>query len=118
MRVSAQIRSHKLQASDMVFVSAPMIGSVVRSLRTVIWVKRQKKNCSSPACWNQDWAFSECRCRLQINASHTFASRKFNVFIDLLVGQVNLGAAGDNQRELHSPKAWALALQEHGLNAR
>jgi len=32
MRVSAQIRSHKLQASDMVLASFPMTWSVVRSL--------------------------------------------------------------------------------------
>jgi hypothetical protein len=86
MRLSAQIRSHKLQASDMGFVSFPMICSVVKSLRTVIYVKRQKKNCRSPTCSNQNLARSECMCRLHRSACQTFASRKFNVFIDPFVG--------------------------------
>ena len=87
----------------------------------MIWVKREKKNCSSLllllACSNQDLAFSECTCRLQISASHTFASRKFNVFRDLFVGQNDFGAVGDDQRELHPPGTRALALQEHGSDA-
>ncbi len=86
MRLSAQIRSHKLQASDMVFVSFPMICCVVRSRKTVSCVKRQKENCCSLACSNQSLALSECTCRLHKSASQTFASRKFNVFIDSFVG--------------------------------
>lgn len=39
------------------------------------------------------------------------------MFIDLLVGQIDLGAVGDNQRELHLFRSRALALQEHALNA-
>jgi len=76
-RSSAQIRSHRLQASTMDFVSTPMICLVVRSLRTVICVNRPKRNCSSPACSNQDLAVSECVCRLHRSASQTLASRKF-----------------------------------------
>lgn len=114
MRASAQIWSHNFQASDMVLVSVPMICSVVKSLRTVIWVKRQKKNCSAPACSNHDLARSECTWRLQASASHTLASRKFNVFIDLFVGQFDLRAIGDDERELHSVRTRALVLQEDG----
>jgi hypothetical protein len=118
MRVSAQTRSHKLQASAMVLVSFPMICSVVSNLRTVTCVKRQKKNCSSSASSNQSLALSECMCRLQSRASHTFESRKFNMFIDLFVGQVDLGAVGGDQRELHSLGTWALALQQHSFHSR
>lgn len=84
-RSSAQIRSHRLQASAIDFVSTPMICPVVRSLRTVICVNRPKRNCSSPARSNHDRALSECICRLHRSASQTLASRKFNVFIDLLI---------------------------------
>src|SRR5258708_34481560 len=103
MRPSAQTRSHRLQASDMVLVSFPMIGAVVRSRKTVIWVKRQKKNCSWPACSNQCVALSECSCRFQKSASQTLASRKFNVFIDLFVAQGYLRAFGNDKWEPHSP---------------
>src|SRR5271166_4948223 len=120
MRVSAQTRSQTLQAKDMDVVSLRMTASVVRSRRMVICVKRQKKNCSSllPVRSNQDLALSEWRCRLQISASHTLESGKFNVFIDLFVGQVDLGTSGDDQGERHSFRARALALEEHGLNTR
>src|SRR5271154_130688 len=101
IRLSAHTRSHRLQASDMVFVSLPMIFSVVRSLKTVSWVKRQKKNCCSPVCSNQSRAVSECTCRLHKSASHTFASRKFNVFIDLFVGHIYLWAFGNDERKAH-----------------
>jgi hypothetical protein len=47
-----------------------------------------ERNCSYPACSNQDRALSECICRLHRSASQTLASRKFNVFIDLLIRQV------------------------------
>ena len=110
MRLSAQTRSHKLQAPDMVLVSLPIILSVVRSLRTVSWVKRQKKNCCSPACLNHSLAVSECECRLHKSASQTLASRKFNVFIDLFVGQVYLGAFGNDKRESYSLRMRALPL--------
>ena len=112
MRVSAQIRSHKLQASDMVLASFPMTWSVVRSLRTVTCVKRQKKNCSSPACSNQSRALSECTCRLHISASQTFASRKFNAFIDLFVGELYLWTFRNDERESHPLRSRTLALEE------
>src|SRR5271165_2402606 len=99
MRLSAQTRSHRAQASAMLLASFPIICSVVRSLRTVIWVKRQKKNRSWPACSNQSRAFSECICRPHRRASQTLASRKFNVFIDLFVGYAHLGALGNNKGE-------------------
>ena len=117
MRGSAHTRSQRRQASDMDFVSFPRTDSAVSKRRTVSWVKRQKKNCSSPASTNQDRAFSECACRPQIKASHTFESGKFNVFIDLFVGEIDLGAAGNNQRKLHSPRAWALPLKKYDANA-
>ena len=39
------------------------------------------------------------------------------MFIDLFVGEVDLGATGDDERELHFLWTRALALQEHGFNA-
>src|ERR1700728_1606017 len=86
-RSSAQIRSHRLQASAIDFVSTPVICSLVRSLRTVICVNLPKRNCCCPACSNQDLALWECICRLERSASQTLASRKFNVFINLLIRQ-------------------------------
>ena len=87
----------------------------------MIWVKREKKNCSSLllllACSNQDLAFSECTCRLQISASHTFASRKFNVFIHLFVGEIDLGTVRDDERELHSFLARPPRLKKDAVNA-
>jgi hypothetical protein len=102
----------------MVFVSFPMIFSVVRSLRTVICVKRQNKNCSSPAFSNQDVAVSECTCRLHKSASQTFASRKFNVFINLFAGQVYLWAFGNDEREPHPLGTRTLTLQEYASDPR
>src|ERR1700722_5791333 len=111
MRLSAQARSHNFQASDMVLASFPIICSVVRRRRTVIWVTRQKKNCSSRDCSNQRVARSECTCRLQKRASQTFASRKFNVFIDLFIGHVDLWAWRDNQGKTHLRGPGTLSLQ-------
>src|SRR5579859_3537199 len=51
-------------------------------------------------------------CRLHKSASQTFASRKFNVFIDPLVGQVYFRALGNDEREPHSLWTWVLALQQ------
>src|SRR6202021_2202031 len=112
-RSSAQIRSHRLQASAIDFVSSPMIGSVVRSLRTVIWGTRPKRNCSSPACSNQDLALSECICRLHRSASQTLASRKFNVFIDLLIRQVYGWSFRKHQRKFTPLWPRPLCLQDH-----
>src|SRR3984957_2809754 len=112
-RSSAQIRSHRLQASAIDFVSSPMICSVVRSLRTVICVNRPKRNCSCPACSNQDRALSECICRLHRSASQTLASRKFNVFIDLLIRQVYRWSFGNNQRKFDPLWPRPLCLQDH-----
>jgi hypothetical protein len=112
-RSSAQIRSHRLQASAIDFVSTPMICLVVRSLRTVICVNRPKRNRSSPACSNQDLAVSECVCRLHRSASQTLASRKFNVFIDLLIRQVYLWSLGNNQWKLDPLWPRPLCLQDH-----
>src|SRR5579872_5562566 len=91
-------------------VPAPRIFSVVRSRRTVSWVKRQKINLCSAASSNQDRALSACTWRLQTSASQTFASRKFNVFIDLFVAQVYLRSLGHHEGKLHSPRAGALLL--------
>ncbi len=82
----------------------------------MIWVKRQKRNCASPPWSNQVLAFSECTCRLHKRASQTLASRKFNVLIDLFVGQVYLRAFGNDQRELHSSGVGALPLLQDVLN--
>src|ERR1700675_2531522 len=112
-RSSAQIRSHRLQASAIDFVSTPMIFSVVRSLRTVICVNRPKRNCSCPASSNQDLALSECICRLHRSASQTLASRKFNVFINLLIRQVYLWSFGNNQRKFDPLWPRPLCLQDH-----
>jgi hypothetical protein len=46
-----------------------------------------------------------------MRASQTFASRKFNVFIDPFVGQVYLWAFENDEGEPHSFGTWALALQ-------
>src|ERR1035437_9991511 len=40
------------------------------------------------------------------------------MFIDLFVGQVNLWAVGDDQRELHPLRTWVLALREHPSDSR
>ncbi len=77
----------------------------------MICVKRQKRNCSSPARSNQSLAFSECACRLHMSASQTFASRKFNVFIYLFVRQAHFWAFGNDERESYPLGAWALPLQ-------
>jgi len=97
-------------------VSAPIIFSVVGWRRPVNWVKRQKINLCSPASSNQDRALSACTWRLQTSASQTFASRKFNVFIDLFVAQAHLGSLGHNEWKLHSPRAGALLLQQYTLD--
>ena len=81
-------------------------------------MNRQKKNCSSLACSNQALAFSECKCRLHSRANHTFESRKFNVFIDLFVGEIHLWTVRDDQRELHPFRAWSLALQQNTPDSR
>ena len=60
MRSSAHTRLHKPQASDMILLSPPMIFSVVRALKAVSYVKRQKKTCCCPAYSNQSLAVSEC----------------------------------------------------------
>lgn len=39
------------------------------------------------------------------------------MFIDLFVGQIDLGAGGDDQRELDSLRAWASLLKKDVLNA-
>src|SRR5260370_30082337 len=96
----------------MVFVSFPIIFSVVRSIKPVSCVKRQKKNFSWLACSNQAMARSEWTCRFHASASQTLASRKFNVFIDLLVGQVYLGSLGNDERESYPLRPGALALQQ------
>ena len=111
MRLSAQIRSHKPHASDMVFASVPMIFSVVSSLKTVSWVKRQKKNCSSLASSNQSLAFSECTWRFHRSASQTLASRKFNMFIDLFVGHIDLRALRNDKGKLHFLSTRPLTFQ-------
>ena len=45
------------------------------------------------------------------------ASRKFNVFIDLFVGQLNLGTSGDNQGKLNSFRPGSLAFQKYAPDA-
>ena len=55
-------------------------------------------------------------CRLQIKASHTFESGKFNVFINLFVGEIDLWAGGDDERELHSFPARPPRPKEDALN--
>jgi len=39
------------------------------------------------------------------------------VFIDLFVSEIDLGAVGDNQRELHSLRPWPAGLKQDALNA-
>jgi hypothetical protein len=39
------------------------------------------------------------------------------VFIDLIVGEIDLGAGGNDQRKLHSLWAWPPFLKEDVLNA-
>src|SRR5215813_3173322 len=117
MRGSAHTRSQSAQASLMVLVSFPMIFSVVRSRRMVIWVKRQKKNSSWLAFSNQRLAVSECTCRLHRSANQTLASRIFNVFIDLFARQLNLGTFGSNQGKLDSFWPRSLAFQKHTPDA-
>jgi len=102
----------------MVLVSLPRIFSVVRSLRTVSWVKRQKKNCCSPVCSNQSRAGSEWMCRLHKSASQTLASRKFNVFIDLFDGHVYLRTFGNDERKAHSLRTRTVSLQQDASDAR
>src|ERR1700693_3279077 len=111
MRESAQILSHRSQAWDMLRMSFPIMLSVVRSRRTVNCVKRQKKNCSSSDRSNHSFALSECTCRLQSKASQTFASRKFNTFIDLFVGKIDFGTFGNDQRKADPFRSRALAFQ-------
>lgn len=101
----------------MVLVSFPITFSVVKRRRTVSCVKRQKKNSSSPAFSNQSLAVSEWMCRLHIKANQTLASRKFNVFIDLFVGQLNLGTFGDDQGKLNPSRTRSLTFQKYAPNA-
>src|SRR6202521_619723 len=118
MRLSAQILSQRFHASDIFFVSLPMTSLVVTRRRTVICVKWQKKSCSSADRSNHSRACSECTCRLQSSASQTFASRKFNVFINIFVGQIYLGAFRDDEGKADSFETWALALDERAFRAR
>src|SRR5260370_651667 len=111
--MTGPVRAQRFKPSAIDFVSTPMICSVVRSLRTVICVNRPKRNCSCPACSNQDLALSECICRLHRSASQTLASRKFNVFIDLLIRQVYLWSFGNNQRKFDPLWPLPLCLQDH-----
>src|SRR5215470_470883 len=53
-------------------------------------------------------------CRSQISASQTLASRKFNVFIDLFVGDVHLPTSRTNERKLHALRSWPPARDERG----
>src|SRR5882762_8387599 len=92
-----------------------MISFVVTSRRTVICVKRQKKNCSSADRSNHARAFSECTGRPQRSASQTFASRKFHVFINQFVGQIYLGAFRDDEGKSHS--LGTLTLHESAFHA-
>jgi hypothetical protein len=100
----------------MVLVSLPMIFSVVMSRSTVIWVKRQKKNSSCWAFSNQTLAVSEWTCRPHRSANQTLASRKFNVFIDLFVGQLNLWTLGDYQRKANSFRPGPLTFEKHAFD--
>src|SRR6202521_4150203 len=118
MRLSAQILSQRFHASDIFFVSLPMTSLVVTRRRTVICVKWQKKSCSSADRSNHSRACSECTCRLQSSASQTFASRKFNVFINIFVSQIYLGALRGDEGKAHSFGTRVLALHESAFRAR
>jgi hypothetical protein len=52
------------------------------------------------------------------SASQTLASRKFNVAIDLFVGQVDFRAFGDDKREAHAAGVGPLAFEQDALNTR
>jgi len=41
------------------------------------------------------------------------ASRKFNAFIDLFVGEVDFRALGNDKWEAHSFRAWTAALEQN-----
>ena len=56
---------------------------------------------------------AECIGRLHRSARHTLASRKFNVFIDLLIRQVYSWSFGNNQRKFDPPWFRPLCLQDH-----
>jgi hypothetical protein len=100
------------------FVSLAMISLVVTSRRTVIWVKRQKKNCSSADRSNHVRACSECTCRLQSSASQTFALRKFNVFTNMFVRQIYFWAFRDDEGKAYSSGTRALAFHEAYVHFR
>src|ERR1700727_187442 len=85
----------------MLCTSRPITGSVVSRRSVVNWVNRQKKN-----CWSEDdsihsRALLACMWRSHTSATQILASRKFNVFIDLFVGQVDFRAVRNDQRKLH-----------------
>ena len=73
------------------------------------------RNLSRPCqtCSNQDRALSEWICRLHRSASQTLASRKFNLFIDLLIRQARRWSFGNNPREFDPLWPRALCLQDH-----
>ena len=50
-------------------------------------------------------------------AEPCLASRKFNVFVDVLVGYIYLWTLRDDERESHPFGTRPLALQENGFDA-
>jgi Type II CAAX prenyl endopeptidase Rce1-like len=84
-----------------------------RSLRTVICVNRPKKNCSSSACSNHDLLSRNVYAGSTGAPAQTLASRKFNVFIDLLIRQVYLWCFGNNQGKFAPLWPRPLCPQDH-----
>src|SRR6516225_5602170 len=118
MRLSAQTSSHSSHAWCIFFTSLPITAAVVSSLSTVICVIRQKRNFSSLERSNHSLALVEWMWRLQTSASQTLASRKFNMFIDVFVCQIDFWPLRQNKGKLDSPRTGTLALDQGDPHAR
>jgi hypothetical protein len=90
-------------------VPLPRVGGALS--HAVGSIRNLPRHCQT--CSKQDRALSECICRLHRSASQTLASRKFNVFIDLLIRQVYRWSFGNNQREFDPLWPRPLCLQDH-----
>jgi hypothetical protein len=55
--------------------------------------------------------------RLEWATRHALASRKFNVFVDVLVGYIYLWTLRDDERESHPFGTRPLAVQENAFDA-
>ncbi len=113
-RSSAVIRSQSFHPPAMVWTSLPIARSVVRGRKTEICVKRQKRS-RWPAAPRARVSLFPSGCgSFHIKAIHTFTSGKFNVFINLFVGQVHLWAVGAKKRKPDATGPSPLFFQEDG----